>query len=159
MRPITLALPFILVAGAASAEGCPSWQIGDLTITNAWSRATIGTNRPAVFYAEIANAGSEDDALVTISTPVAEMPMLHETVVRDGVASMPHAMSVPVPAGGSVGLAPGGFHGMLMGLNAALAQGESFPMTMTFEKAGEVTVEVGISAMNARGPECLTDGS
>lgn len=159
MRPITLALPLIFAAGAASAEGCPSWQIGDLTITNAWSRATIGTNRPAVFYAEIANAGSQDDALVAISTPVAQMPMLHETVVRDGVASMPHAMSVPVPAGGSVGLAPGGFHGMLMGLNAALAQGETFPMTMTFENAGEVAVEVGISAMNARGPECLTDGS
>ena len=154
MRPITLALPFILVAGAASAEGCPSWQIGDLTITNAWSRATIGTSRPAVFYAEIANAGSQDDALVAISTPVAQMPMLHETVVRDGVASMPHAMSVPVPAGGSARLEPGGFHGMLMGLNVALAEGESFPLTMTFEKAGEVTVEVGISVMNARGPEC-----
>jgi len=154
MRPITLALPFILFAAAASAEDCPIWQIGDLTITNTWSRATIGTSRPAVFYAEIANAGSQDDALVTISTPVAQMPMLHETVVRDGVASMPHAMSVPVPAGGSARLEPGGFHGMLMGLNVALAEGESFPLTMTFEKAGEVTVEVGISVMNARGPEC-----
>lgn len=159
MRPITLALPFLLFGAAASAEDCPSWQIADLTITDTWSRATIGTNRPAVFYAEILNAGPEDDALIAISTPVAEMPMIHETVVRDGVASMPHAMSVPVPAGGSASLEPGGFHGMLMGLSAALAEGESFPLTMTFEKAGEVTIEVGIAAMNGRGPACRTDGS
>ena len=68
--------------------------------------------------------------------------MLHETVVTDGIASMPHAMSVPVPAGQSVALAPGGYHGMLMGLTNAFKEGDSFPVTMTFEKAGEVTVTV-----------------
>lgn len=80
-----------------------------------------------MFYVEIKNNGSADDALVGISTSAAGMPMLHETVVTDGIASMPHAMSIPVPAGQNVQLAPGGYHGMLMGLTTALKDGDSFP--------------------------------
>ena len=87
---------------------------------------TIGAGRPGVFYVEIKNSGTTDDALVGITTPAAGMPMLHETVVQDGIASMPHAMSVPVPAGQSVQLAPGGYHGMLMELTTALKEGDSF---------------------------------
>lgn len=80
--------------------------------------------------------------------------MLHETVVMDGIASMPHAMAVPVPAGQTVALAPGGFHGMLMGLTQALATGDTFPLTLTFQTAGEVTVTVDVLGMGAKGVEC-----
>ena len=93
-----------------------------------------------------------------IATPAADMPMLHETVVQDGIASMPHAMSVPVPAGQSVQLAPGGYHGMLMGLTTALKEGDSFPVTLSFEKAGEVTVNVDVLSLRAEGPDCADAG-
>ncbi|MDP5309245.1 copper chaperone PCu(A)C [Paracoccus spongiarum] len=132
--------------------------MGDLTIEHAWSRATIGADRPGVFYVEITNAGSADDALVGIATPAAGMPMLHETVVTDGIASMPHSMSVPVPAGQTVALAPGGYHGMLMGLVTALKEGGSFPVTLTFQRAGEVTVTVDVLSMRAEGPDCAHAG-
>lgn len=97
MRTPILAALLSLVGLPALA--CETFTIGNLMIEHAWSRATIGAERPGVLYVEITNTGSADDALVGIATPVAEMPMLHETVVTDGVASMPHAMSVPVPAG------------------------------------------------------------
>ena len=113
-----------------------------------------GTGRPGVFYVEITNAGATDDALIGIATPAAGMPMLHESVVTDGVASMPHAMSIPVPAGQTVDLSPGGYHGMLMGLTAALKEGDSFPVTLTFETAGEVTVDADVLSMRAEGPDC-----
>ncbi|TRW96911.1 copper chaperone PCu(A)C [Paracoccus sp. M683] len=138
---------------APAAFACEAVTLGDLTIEHAWSRATIGATRPAVFYVEIRNGGA-DDALTGIATPAAAMPMLHETVVTDGVASMPHAMSVPVPAGEIVKLAPGGYHGMLMQLTGALNEGDSFPVTLTFEKAGEVTVDVEVVPMRAEGPSC-----
>jgi copper(I)-binding protein len=86
------------------------------------------------------------------------MPMLHETVVKDGIASMPHAMSIPVPAGQSVQLAPGGFHGMLMGLTAALKEGDSFPVTLSFERAGAVTVNVEVLSLRSEGPDCADAG-
>lgn len=158
MRIPALAMSLVFLASTALAE-CPSWQTGDLTVSAAWSRATIGMNRPAVFYATISNSGTEDDALLDIATPVSRMPMLHETVVTDGIASMPHVMRIPVPAGGSIALAPGGYHGMLMDLTQALAPDETYPMVLTFEKAGEVTVDVAVAAMTARGPECLTDAN
>ena len=133
---------------------CETFTLGDLTIEHAWSRATIGADRPGVFYVEIKNNGSADDALVGISTSAAGMPMLHETVVTDGIASMPHAMSIPVPAGQNVQLAPGGYHGMLMGLTTALQEGDSFPLTLTFQNAGEITVPVEVLSMRAEGPDC-----
>ena len=153
-----LILTTILILAAPAAFACETVKIGDLTIEHAWSKATIGADRPAVFYVEITNTGSSDDALVGIATPAAGMPMLHETVVTDGVASMPHAMSVPVPAGQTVHLAPGGYHGMLMGLTTALKAGDRFPITLTFEEAGEVTVNVDVLPLRAEGPDCADAG-
>ncbi len=152
MRTPILAALLSLVGLPALA--CETFTIGNLMIEHAWSRATIGADRPGVLYVEITNTGSADDALVGIATPVAGMPMLHETVVTDGVASMPHAMSVPVPAGQTVALAPGGYHGMLMGLTTTLEEGEGFPVTLTFRDAGEVTVPVEVLSMRAEGPDC-----
>lgn len=147
-------LSAFLALSAAPVLACETFTLGDLTIDHAWSRATIGADRPGVFYVEITNAGSTDDALIGIATPAAGMPMLHETVVTEGVASMPHAMSIPVPAGESVALAPGGYHGMLMGLTTALKEGDSFPVTLTFQNAGEVVVNVEVLSLRAEGPDC-----
>ncbi len=150
----TLVLTLALSLAAPAAFGCETVTSGDLAIEHAWSRATIGADRPGVIYVEITNTGTTDDALVAIATPAAAKPMLHETVVTDGMASMPHVMSVPVPAGQTVALAPGGYHGMLMGLAAALKEGGSFPLTLTFAKAGAVTVPVAVLSARARGPDC-----
>jgi copper(I)-binding protein len=156
MKHFLLAAALILSAPAVMA--CETVTIGDLTIEHAWSKATIGAGRPGVFYVEITNAGSVDDALIGIATPAAAMPMLHETVVKDGIASMPHAMSIQVPAGQNVQLSPGGYHGMLMGLTTALKEGDSFPITLSFEKAGEVTVNVDVLSLRAEGPDCADAG-
>jgi copper(I)-binding protein len=156
MKHILLAATLLLFAPAAYA--CETVKFGDLTVEHAWSKVTIGAGRPGVFYVSISNTGSTDDALVGISTPAAGMPMLHKTVVNDGIASMPHAMAIPVPAGQSVQLAPGGYHGMLMGLTAALKEGDNFPVTLFFEKAGEVTVNVDVLSLRAEGPDCTDAG-
>jgi copper(I)-binding protein len=150
----SLILSALLTLSATPVLACETFTLGDLTIDHAWSRATIGADRPGVFYVEITNAGSADDALIGIATPAAGMPMLHETVVTEGVASMPHAMSIPVPAGESIALAPGGYHGMLMGLTTALKEGDSFPVTLTFQNAGEVVVNVEVLSLRAEGPDC-----
>jgi copper(I)-binding protein len=151
----SLILSALLALSAAPVLACETVTLGDLTIEHAWSRATIGADRPGVFYVAITNNGSTDDALIGIATPAAGMPMLHETVVTDGVASMPHAMSIPVPAGQTVELAPGGYHGMLMGLTTALKEGDSFPVTLTFQNAGEVIVNVEVLPLRAEGPDCV----
>lgn len=150
-KPVLVAA--LLLPVAAFAE-CKPVVSGDLAISAPWSRATIGASRPAVFYVDITNTGTKDDALTGIASPIAEMPMLHETLVKDGVASMPHVTSIPVPAGGNLRLAPRGYHGMLMGVTAALKQGDSFPVTLTFQNGGAVTVDVPVLPLRAEGSEC-----
>jgi periplasmic copper chaperone A len=152
MKNILPAMAFLLVAPMAQA--CETFTAGDISVEHAWSRASIGTDRPGVLYLEITNNGTTDDALVSLATIAASMPMLHETVVTDGIASMPHAASVPVPADQTVVLSPGGFHGMLMGLTNVLKEGETFPITLTFEKAGSLDVSVDVLSMRAEAAAC-----
>ena len=70
--------------------------------------------------------------------------------IVNGVMQMRQlADGLPVPAGGSVVLKPGGYHVMLIGLKKPLAAGESIPLTLTFEKAGNISVTVPVRAMGA----------
>ena len=149
-------LAFLVLSLATSpAMACETVQLGSLEISEAWSRASIGMARPGAFYVTIRNTGATDDALAGIATPVSGKPMLHETVVKDGVASMPHAPAIPVPADSTVQLEPGGYHGMLMGLTQVLKEGETFPVTLTFREAGDVTVPVAIRGMGAKDAGCV----
>ncbi|RUY67895.1 copper chaperone PCu(A)C, partial [Mesorhizobium sp. M7A.F.Ca.CA.001.09.2.1] len=72
----------------------------------------------------------------------------HEMGVKDGVMTMrPVAGGLEIPAGGKVALAPGGYHLMFMGLKRQPKQGEKFSATLTFEKAGAVSVDFAVEGM------------
>lgn len=148
-----LAVGTIAWAGPAAAV-CASGTVGDVTVERVWSRASIGPDLPGILYMTIRNAGSTDDALVGLSTPAAAQPMLHETVVENGVATMPHASTIPIQAGETVALQPGGYHGMLVGLREPLREGVPFPVVLTFAKAGTVTVPVDVLSVRAQRSEC-----
>ena len=84
------------------------------------------------------------DRVVSASSPVAERVELHETI-RDGdVMRMREVEAIELPAGQTVELKPGGLHLMLMGLKAPLKAGETVPVTLKFEKAGDVTVQLNV---------------
>jgi copper(I)-binding protein len=60
--------------------------------------------------------------------------------------------AIDLPAGQAVQLAPGGLHLMLIGLTQALNQGGRVPVTLVFERAGEVEVQLAVEGAGARGP-------
>jgi len=126
----------LLLATAAAA------QTAQPQITDAWARATPGTAQPGVAYLTIRSATA--DRLVAASTPVAKKAELHTMSMSNGIMQMRPASGLDIPAGQPVTLNPGGEHIMLMGLEHPLREGQSFPLTLTFEKAGnrEVTVAV-----------------
>jgi copper(I)-binding protein len=95
-------------------------------------------------YFAITNGGSAPDRLVGVRTPVAEVVEIHETVLTDGMMGMRPVASVTIPAGGTVAMAPGGTHVMLIGLTGELRAGSSFQITLTFERAGTVVATVGV---------------
>jgi copper(I)-binding protein len=127
--------------------------IGDITVSSPWTRATPPRARAGGGFAKIVNAGGED-RLVSASANVSKRTELHEMTVADGVMKMREmADGIPVPAGGTLELKPGSYHVMFFDLTGPLKEGENVPVTLTFEKAGEVTLDFKVERIGAKGPE------
>lgn len=118
-----------------------------IMVRNAWSRAAIAGHE-GVVYLTITNTGASD-TLTAASTPVAEMADVHETINDNGVMKMRAVKSLTIGHGQSVSLAPSGYHIMLMNLKQTLKEGESFPVTLTFNKAGSITTSVMVEKAGA----------
>lgn len=126
--------------------------LADITITEPWARASILASRPGAAYLTIKS--TIDDRLVELSSPVAASVMIHVIETgADSVGRMVHVEALNLPARREVKLAPGVMHLMLMGLEAKLQKGTSFPLTLIFEKADQVTIEVPVLGLAAAGPE------
>lgn len=139
--------------GAASEQTDPGVRtLGDLTLTGAYARATLPNAPVGGGFLTIANGGGADDRLLAVSTPAAARAEIHEMAMTDGVMTMrPLPDGLPIPAGETVELKPGGYHLMFMELTDRLIEGQTLPVTLTFETAGTVTVPLAIGAPNAKG--------
>ena len=92
------------------------------------------------------------DRLVGLQTPVAARPEVHEMEEEGGVMKMRPAGTLEIPPGGEIRLSPGGMHVMLMQLQQPLEEGEQVPLTLIFEKAGEITVSAPVASIGASAP-------
>lgn len=153
LKSTAAALVLAAILPATALAECVEVTQGNVTVSAAWSRATIGTDRPAVFYVTIRNNGSEE-RLMGIETPVADMPMLHGSVVENGAARMSHVDQIVIAPIDAVSLEPGGYHGMLMDLQTELVEGTTFPVTLLFEKSGPVTIDTAVLPLRAREAAC-----
>tara|TARA_R100001480_G_scaffold96071_2_gene101110 strand:+ start:124 stop:573 length:450 start_codon:yes stop_codon:yes gene_type:complete len=140
----------IAIVVAVWAIASPALAEESIRVFDTWARATILASRPGAAYLTIESAA--EDRLLGVTTPVAGHVMIH-AVEKDGdVSRMKHIETLELPAGERVTLAPGGMHLMLMALQDKLSEGTTFPMTLSFETAGEVTVEVSVLGIGAQGP-------
>jgi periplasmic copper chaperone A len=131
---------------------------GAIVVTQAWSRATPGGSKVAGGYLMIENKGPAPDKLLSASTDVAKKVEIHEMAVNDGVMTMrPVEGGLPIEPGQTVKFAPGGLHLMIVGLSAPLVQGDKVPVTLKFEKAGEITVSFDVQPMGAPAPGPLSN--
>ncbi len=127
--------------------------VGSLTLSNLWARATPPRAPTGAGYLTITNTGNAADTLTAVSTPAAETSELHIMEVKNGIMTMhPVEGGIKVPAGGTVTLAPGGYHLMFITLKHDLKQGEELPVTLTFAKAGTVAVKLPIMPVGSMGP-------
>lgn len=147
LTSVAAAVAATVLVAASLPSFAHSYKTGDLTIGHPWSRATVGTARPGVAYLSVTNAGKDSDRLLSAQSPVCARVELHETQRKDGMMSMAPIAAVEIPAGGKVALAPGGIHLMLVGLKRPLVEGERVPMTLVFEKAGKLAVELKVEPL------------
>ena len=143
---ITLAL---LVAAASAHE----YTIGSIEIGHPWTRPTPPGAPTAAGYMTLTNNDTKDDRLVSAETDLAAVTELHRSEMVDGVMRMrAQPEGLVLPAGETVRLEPGGYHLMLIDVERPFAAGERIPVTLTFESAGTVTVELSVDAPKAHEP-------
>jgi copper(I)-binding protein len=134
-------------------DGCPpdqTFATGGITVSGAFTRAMLDAAKVGAGYMSIANAGAEADRLVSAKSELTPQVELHNMVVKDGMMSMsPVEGGIEVPAGGSVDLAPGGLHVMFIGPNQQFQEGECVELTLTFEKAGDLPVQLVVGPVGA----------
>jgi periplasmic copper chaperone A len=151
MRRILLLLALAILCGATAVAR--DYKLGALEISAPWARATPPSAPAGGGFLKITNTGSTSDRLVSANSPAAELVQVHEMKMDGNVMRMREVeKGLEIPAGGSVTLAPGSFHLMMMGLKAPLKQGASVPLTLVFEKAGRIDVDLAVEAMGAAGP-------
>lgn len=142
----------VLGALAANPAFAHSIEVGALTLTDLWTRATPPKAPTGGGYLTITNNGTEADRLVAAASPLAEKGGLHQMTVKDGVMTMRPVENIEIPPGGSVALAPGGFHLMFVSLKEPFKQGGKLPVTLTFDKAGTIETFLHIRPIGAPGP-------
>lgn len=125
---------------------------GDLEIEKPWARATAPGASVGGGYLVVRNKGAAGDRLVGVSSPASARVEIHEMAMEKDVMRMREVKGVDVPAKKSVEFKPGGYHLMLVELKAPLKPGDKVPLTLRFEKAGEIKAELAVGAMAAGGP-------
>jgi len=132
-------------AAAAIAEAR-----ANISITNAWTRATPGNATNAAVYLRIGNIGAETERLIGVRAEMSERVMIHS-----GGGQMAVLETLDVPAEDVVVFAPNGNHIMLMDLRSPLLEGDTFLVQLEFENGGSQSASVEVLAANAIGPATL----
>jgi periplasmic copper chaperone A len=151
MRRFSLfALALVLALGPAPALA-QEFKAGDIVVEKPWARATPKGAEVGGGYFVVRNKGAAPDRLTGGTAEFATVE-IHETSSIGGVSQMRELKDgLAIPAHGSVGLSPGGYHLMFTHLTHPLTKGERVKATLNFEHAGPVEVEFAVMGV-ARGP-------
>ncbi|HEY4075209.1 MAG TPA: copper chaperone PCu(A)C [Herbaspirillum sp.] len=127
------------------------YTVGNITISHPYARATVPGQPTGGAYFSVENKGKETDTLKSISSDIAKSTELHAMTMDGNVMKMREVGAVDIKASEKIVMHPGdGYHIMLVGLTKPLKNGDQFPMTLTFAKAGKVVINVDVEAMNGK---------
>jgi copper(I)-binding protein len=121
--------------------------LAQVRIDDAWARATAPGAKVGAGYMKISSTVA--DRLIGAASPAAARVEMHVTEKKGDVLRMREVKAYQIPVGGVFELSPGGAHLMLVDLKAPLKQGTKVPLTLRFERAGEMKVELEVRALGA----------
>jgi len=135
----------LLSVGSAVAEP------NQIVVEKAWARATPKMAVTGGGYLTVTNRRPGEDRLLEVTSPVAEKVQFHTMAIDNGVAKMTRLLTIELHPGIPVVFKPGGIHMMLLGLKHQLKEGETVPLTLTFENANAVEVDARVLGIAATG--------
>jgi copper(I)-binding protein len=124
-------------------------KVDAVSISDAYTRATVPGQKVAGGFLKIQNKGNTIDQLISASSPSAGDVQLHEMAMEGNVMKMRQVKDIAVPANGSVELKPGGYHLMFLDLKGPFVAGETIPVKLKFSKSGDVEVKLPVNAAGA----------
>ena len=144
----------LFLAAAMSVLALPAmahdYKIGSIEITTPWTRATPPSARTGCGFMTITNKGTVADRLVSARSNASDKVEVHEMQMDGNVMRMRElAKGLEIPPGATVMLKPGSYHIMFMELKAPLAKDAKVPLTLVFEKAGSIDIQLDVQAMGA----------
>lgn len=145
----------IIAAAALAFVGSAPALAGhaDISVSQAWSRATPKGAKVAGGYLTIENRGTQPDRLLSASSAAASKVEIHQMAIQDGIMTMrPLDDGLIIPPDATVTLAPGGDHIMFVGLAAPFEEGQRIPVSLNFEHAGKIDVNFDVGSVGAKGP-------
>ncbi|AOY01487.1 copper chaperone PCu(A)C [Jeongeupia sp. USM3] len=140
----------LALAALSLTANAHEYKAGDLFIHHPWARATPPGAQSGGVFLLVKNSGDAADQLVGVETAAAATAELHQMKLDNGVMKMNAVTAIDIPARGEVELKPGGYHVMLFKLAAPLREGDKFPLTLRFKRAGNVKVDIKVEAMGAK---------
>ncbi len=135
---------FVLLALMLAAAQCNGGNaVPKIAVEDAWARPSAMKAGSGAVYVTLKNTGG-DDVLVSAASDVAEAVELHQTKMDGDMMKMSPVPNIPIPAGETVKLEPGGEHIMLINLKQPLKPGETISVTLNFEKSDAMTLDVPV---------------
>ena len=159
---MALRLGVVLLA-AIAIMGTALWLVRErdggaeshIAVADAWTRPAAEADGTAAVYLRIENTGDAGDRLTDVETPVAAKAEMHSSRMEGDIMRMRPVDSIEILAGKRTDFAPGGLHIMLTGLKQSLKEGDRFPLTLVFDRAGRIGTEV---IVHDRGPAAAGQG-
>ena len=139
----------LLVLSAAGLLHAQTPGQGSIAVEHPWARATPGGAKTGATYMILTNSSGSADRLLRATTPVATSVQFHKVTEENGVSRMRELPTIDVAPGAKIVLKPGDMHVMLVGLKQPLKEGQTFPLTLEFEKSGKVELVVSVARVGA----------
>ncbi|MBO6519827.1 MAG: copper chaperone PCu(A)C [Rhodospirillales bacterium] len=149
---VTLAVFAFAAIFAADDASADDMKMNGIMVEQPWARATAGPAKAGAAYMTLVNHGDETDRLVGAKSDLAKRTEIHTHLMENGVMKMRQVEGVEVEPGTPTVFQPGGLHVMFMGLKAPFKEGQELPLTLVFEKAGEISVTFKVQGVGASKP-------
>jgi periplasmic copper chaperone A len=147
MKAPTLMATLFLIGGSVALA--QNDKASDIEIAHPWASSNSQLTNSAA-YMSFTNHGTAPDELISASSPVAQKVQLHVFDVENGVYAMRPVNAIEVePGAAPIVLWPGGAHVMLEGLKQPLQPGKTFPLLLTFKRAGKIRIDVQVEGRRA----------
>ena len=138
---------FILTVSLAASASvfAQDYKLGSLRVEHPYARSTVPAQPSGAVYFAIENKGTNGDKLIGVASPVAKSVEIHTMSMDGDVMKMREVQSVEIKPSATISMKPGdGYHIMLIGLKQQLKSGNTFPLTLSFEKSGKLKVSVKV---------------